>query len=192
MIINNNKPLALQEIQEKMQQYFQSHWKLFLAEGILLIILGLVAILIPHFFTVAIVVSLGWILLFGGVFLITRALMSFGMPGVWLWLFMGFLQAMIGFLFLSQPLDGILTLTLLVTLFFALEGFSKIAFALMMRPLTHWGYVLFSGITALFLAIVVWAGWPGTAEWILGLLFGINLFFGGLSLVNISLHHKVN
>jgi uncharacterized membrane protein HdeD (DUF308 family) len=50
--------------------------------------------------------------------------------------------------------------------------------------------VLFSGITALLLAIVVWMGWPGTAEWLLGLLFGINLFFGGWSLVNISLRYK--
>ena len=191
MIIKNNNSLGLQEIQEKMQQYFQTHWKLFLIEGIFLIILGLIAILVPHFFTVAIVVSLGWILLLGGVMLVTRALMFFDMPGFGLWLFMGVLQAGIGYLFLSQPLDGILTLTLLMTLFFALEGLAKIAFALLMRPLTHWGYVLFSGITALFLAIVVWAGWPGTAEWVLGLIFGINLFFGGWSLVNISLHHKI-
>jgi uncharacterized membrane protein HdeD (DUF308 family) len=103
---------------------------------------------------------------------------------------MGATQVIIGYLFLTQPLDGILTLTLLMTLFFTLEGLSKISFAFMMRPMAHWGYVLFSGITALLLAVVVWMGWPGTAEWLLGLLFGINLFFGGWSLVNISLRYK--
>ena len=184
--------LEINQMQQKMQHYFQTHWKFFLAEGIFLIILGTIAILVPHFFTVAIVVSLGWILLFGGTFLIIRALFFFRMPGFGLWLFMGVLQFLIGFLFLSQPLEGILTLTLLMTLFFALEGIAKISFAFMMRPLAHCGYILFSGMTALFLALVIWMGWPGTAEWLLGLLFGINMLFGGWSLVNISLRYKEN
>ena len=182
--------IEIKQMQQNMQHYFQTHWKSFLAEGIFLIILGLIAILVPHFFTVAIVVSLGWILLFGGTFLIARALLFFRMPGFGLWLFMGILQLVIGYLFLAQPLEGILTLTLLMTLFFLLEGIAKISFALMMRPLAHWGFVLFSGLTALILAVVVWMGWPGTAEWLLGLLFGINMFLGGWSLVNISLRYK--
>ena len=182
--------MDVKQIQHKMQAYFQAHWKLFLAEGVLLIILGIIAIIVPQFFTVAIVVALGWILLFGGVFLLSRALFFFRMPGFSLWIFMGLLQALVGYLFLTEPLDGILTLTVLMALFFALEGVAKIAFALMMRPLAHWGFVLFSGVTAVVLAGVVWMGWPGTADWLLGLFFGINLFFGGWSLVNISLRHK--
>jgi len=190
MIKIDSTTVEIKQIQQQMQHYFQTHWKLFLAEGIVLIILGIIAIIVPHFFTVAIVVCLGWILLFGGIFLITRALLFFRMPGFGLWLFMGILQFVIGYVFLAQPLQGILTLTLLMTLFFALEGIAKISFALMMRPLAHWGLVLFSGITALILAMVVWMGWPGTAEWLLGLLFGINMLFGGWSLVNISLRYK--
>ncbi len=190
MIKTESNSIEIKQMQQKMQDYFQTHWKLFLAEGIFLIILGIIAILVPHFFTVALVVSLGWILLFGGTFLIIRCLLFFRMPGFGLWLFMGILQFVIGFLFLEQPLQGILTLTMLMTLFFALEGVAKISFAVMMRPLAHWGFVLFSGLTALLLALVVWMGWPGTAEWLLGLLFGINMFFGGWSLVNISLKYK--
>jgi uncharacterized membrane protein HdeD (DUF308 family) len=190
MIKIETSTIEIKHIQQKMQHYFHKHWKLFLAEGIFLIILGIIAVLVPHFFTVAIVVSLGWILLFGGIFLICRALLFFRMPGFGWWLFMGILQLLIGYLFLAQPLEGILTLTLLMTLFFALEGLAKISFAIMMRPLAHWGYVLFSGLTALILAMVVWMGWPGTADWLLGLFFGINLFFGGWSLFNISLRYK--
>ena len=190
MIKIESNTIEIKQIQQKMLDYFQAHWKLFLAEGIFLIILGIIAILVPHFFTVAIVVSLGWILLIGGILLITRALLFFRMPGFGLWLFMGILQSIIGYLFLAQPLEGILTLTLLMTLFFALEGVAKISIAFMMRPLAHWGSVLFSGLTALVLALVVWMGWPGTAGWLLGLLFGINMVLGGWSLVNISLRHK--
>ena len=190
MIKIDSNSIEIKQIQQQMLAYFKSHWQWFLAEGIVLIILGFIAILVPHFFTVAIVVSLGWILLFGGTFLIVRALSLFRMPGFGLWLFMGLLQFIIGYLFLAQPLEGILTLTMLMTLFFALEGVAKISFALMMRPLAHWGTVLFSGLTALFLALVVWMSWPGAAEWLLGLLFGINMLFGGWSLVNISLRYK--
>ncbi len=190
MIKIESNTIEIQQMQQKMQHYFQTHWKLFLVEGILLIILGFIAILVPHFFTVAIVVSLGCILLVGGIFLITRALLFFRMPGFGLWLFMGILQSVIGYLFLAQPLQGIMTITMLMALFFALEGVAKIYFALMMRPLAHWGYVLFSGITALILAVVVWMGWPGTAEWLLGLFFGINMLFGGWALVSISLRYK--
>jgi len=112
------------------------------------------------------------------------------MPGFGLWLFMGILQSVIGYLFLAQPLEGIMTITMLMALFFALEGAAKIYFALMMRPLAHWGYVLFSGTMALILAVIVWMGWPGTAEWLLGLFFGINMLFGGWALVSISLRYK--
>ncbi|MCX7097631.1 MAG: HdeD family acid-resistance protein [Methylococcales bacterium] len=191
MIDNDRVTIDIKQMQLKMQHYFQTHWKLFFAEGLFLILLGLVAIVVPQFFTVAIVVTLGWILLFGGVMLITRAVMFHQMPGFGLWLFMGVLQALIGYLFLSQPLEGILTLTLLMALFFGMEGIAKIAFAFMMRPLAHWGAILFSGLTALILAIVVWMGWPGTAEWLIGLLFGINMVFGGWSLLSISLKHRV-
>ncbi|UOA09970.1 HdeD family acid-resistance protein [Methylobacter sp. S3L5C] len=182
--------IEIKQLKKQMDHYFQSHWKLFFAEGVFLIILGAIAILIPYFFTVAIVVSLGWILVLGGIFLLTRALFFIRMPGSGLWLFMGLLQLVIGYLFLAKPLGGVLTLTLLMALFFTLEGIAKISFALMMRPLKHWGWVFFSGVTALILALIIWLGWPGTAEWLLGLFFGINLFLGGWSIVNISLRYK--
>jgi len=182
--------IEIKQLKKQMDHYFQSHWKLFFAEGVFLIILGAIAILIPYFFTVAIVVSLGWILVLGGIFLLTRALFFIRMPGSGLWLFMGLLQLVIGYLFLAKPLGGVLTLTLLMALFFTLEGIAKISFALMMRPLKHWGWVFFSGVTALVLALIIWLGWPGTAEWLLGLFFGINLFLGGWSIVNISLRYK--
>ncbi|MDD1616605.1 MAG: hypothetical protein CG439_1739, partial [Methylococcaceae bacterium NSP1-2] len=91
----------LQQMQNKMREYFQTHWKIFLAEGIFLIVLGTLAILIPQFFTDLIVVVLGWILLFSGIQLIIRSLFIARMPGFGLWLFIGILQVVIGYLFLA-------------------------------------------------------------------------------------------
>jgi len=182
--------IEIQHIQQQMQEYLQIHWRLFLAEGVLFIFLGLCAIVVPQFFTVAIVVFLGWILLFGGIVHVSRAFVFANMPGFGWWLFMGVLQVIVGYLFITKPVAGALTLTMLMTVFFALEGVAKISLALMMRPLAHWGFILFSGITALVFALIIWISWSESAQWLLGLFLGINMVFLGWSLVKISLHHK--
>lgn len=182
--------IELQHMQQQMQEYLQIHWRLFLAEGVFFIILGLCAIVVPQFFTVAIVVFLGWILLFGGIVHVSRAFVFQNMPGFGGWLFMGVLQVLVGLLFITKPVAGALTLTMLMTLFFALEGIAKISLALMMRPLANWGFILFSGFTALVFALIIWFSWSESAHWLLGLFLGINMIFLGWSLVKISLHHK--
>jgi len=180
----------IQHIQQQMQDYLQAHWRLFLAEGIFFIFLGLCAILIPQFFTVAIVVFLGWILLLGGAVHVGRSFIFVNMPGFGWWVFMGMLQVAIGYLFITKPVAGALTLTMLMTLFFALEGVAKISLAFMMRPLANWKFILFSGVTALAFALIIWLSWSESAHWLLGLFLGINMVFMGWSLVKISLHHK--
>jgi uncharacterized membrane protein HdeD (DUF308 family) len=180
----------IQQMQQHMLEYLRTHWRLFLAEGVFFIVLGLCAIVIPQFFTVAIVVFLGWILLFGGIVHVGRALVFSNMPGFGWWFFMGVLQVIVGYLFMTQPVAGALTLTMLMTVFFALEGVAKIFLAFMMRPLANWGFILFSGFTALAFALIILISWSESAHWLLGLFLGINMVFLGWSLVKISLHHK--
>jgi uncharacterized membrane protein HdeD (DUF308 family) len=192
MNTKQNVDIEIQLIQQQMQNYFQKHWKLFLAEGILFIVLGLCAVVVPQLFSVAVVIFLGWLILFGGIVHISRALMFSGMPGFGSWLFMGILQAVVGYLFIAQPAAGVFTLTILITLFFALEGMAKISLAFMMRPLPNWGLILFSGITALVFAFIIAISWSESSQWLLGLFFGINMIFLGATLVKISLYHKVS
>jgi len=182
--------IEIQQMQQQMQAYLQMHWRLFLAEGVFFIFLGLCAMLVPQFFTVAIVVFLGWILLFGGIVHVSRAFVFDNMPGFGWWMFMGILQVIVGYLFITKPVAGALTLTMLMTVFFALEGIAKMSLALMMRPLANWGFILFSGITALVFALIIWISWSESAHWLLGLFLGINMIFLGWSLVKISSHHK--
>lgn len=182
--------IEIQHMQQQMRNYLKMHWKLFLAEGILFILLGLCAIVIPQLFTVAVVVFLGWLLLFGGIVHVGRALMVSDMPGFGWWLFIGILQVIVGYLFITRPVAGALTLTMLLTIFFALEGIAKISLAFMMRPLVNWGLVMLSGITAFVFALIVWVSWSESAHWLLGLFLGINMVFMGGTLVKMSLHHK--
>ncbi|MGZ8189163.1 MAG: HdeD family acid-resistance protein [Methylosarcina sp.] len=187
---NENIDFDIQQMQFQMQNYFQAHWKFFLAEGIFFAVLGFFAVVIPQIFSVAIVIFLGWILLFAGVVQIIRALMFSAMPGFWAWLFIGILQIIVGYLFLAQPAAGILTLTMLIALFFAFEGIAKIYLAFVIRPLPNWSLILISGITALIFAGIISIGWPETAQWLLGLFFGINMIFLGASLIKISWDYK--
>jgi uncharacterized membrane protein HdeD (DUF308 family) len=182
--------IEMQHMQQQMQNYLQTHWQLFLAEGIFFIFLGLCAIVIPQVFTVATVIFLGWVLLFGGIVQVGRSFMFSSMPGFGWWLFMGILQIIVGYLFITRPVAGAVTLTMLLTVFFALEGIAKISIALMMRPLANWGLILFSGLTALIFALVILISWSESAQWLLGLFLGINMLFLGWSMVKISLHHK--
>jgi len=184
--------LEIRQMQQKMLGYLQTHWKLFAAEGIFFIILGTIAIIVPHIFTLAIALFLGWLLLIAGIIQIIRALSMINMPGFNLWFFIGLLQAVIGYFLVTEPSEGAMTLTMLLTVFFALEGIAKISLAFMMRPLARWNWVLFGGATSLLLAIIILMGWPGTALWVLGLLVGINMIFLGWTLLNISLHHKMS
>ena len=184
--INNE----IQLMQQQLQTYLQTYWRMFLAEGIFFIVLGLCAIMVPQLFTVATVIFLGWILLFGGIVHVSRAFMFANMPGFGWWLFMGVLQVIVGLLFIGKPIIGVLTLMMFMTTFFALEGLAKISLALMMRPLANWGFILFSGITAFVFALIIWISWAETAHWLLGLFLGINMVFMGYSLVKISLHHR--
>jgi uncharacterized membrane protein HdeD (DUF308 family) len=184
--------IEIREMQQRMQEFLKVHWKFFLAEGAFFIILGIAAIIVPQIFTIAIALFIGWLLLLGGIVQIARAIRFIAMPGFNLWIFIGILQVIIGYYLIAQPAKGALTLTMLMTLFFAMEGIAKISLAFMMRPLAHWVWVFFSGFTALMLSVVVWAGWPGTAAWVLGMLLGINMIFLGGSLVRISLHHGGN
>ena len=89
---------------------------------------------------------------------------------------------------LARPLAGVLTLTMVLIAFFILEGITAIVIAVQHRDhLRSWGRILFSGIIDLLLAYLIWAGWPSSAGWAIGLLVGINMIFFGLSLVMTAL-----
>lgn len=93
---------------------------------------------------------------------------------------------------LLRPLSGVLSLTLVLIVFFVIEGVASMMFALEhKRELSgRWGWMLASGIIDLILAAIIFAGLPGTAAWAIGLVVGINMVFGGLALIAMALHAR--
>jgi len=189
--MSTNQP-DIAKIQRAVASALHEHWKLYLAEGILLLVLGAVAILVPPIATLAVTIVLGWLFLISGcVGLITSFWMRQA-PG-FLWsLISALLGVVVGFLLLASPLSGAFSLTLVLIAFFVIEGGVSIMFALdHKRELSgRWGWMLFSGIVDLVLAVMIFAGLPATAAWAIGLLVGINMIFGGSALIAMALHAK--
>ena len=99
------------------------------------------------------------------------------------------LGILVGGWLLIQPALGLESLTYLLIAFFIVEGIATIMFALEHRRALsgRWGWMLASGIVDLFLAVVILSGLPGTIAWALGLVVGINMVFGGTSMIGMAL-----
>jgi uncharacterized membrane protein HdeD (DUF308 family) len=173
----------VEAIRRKILATMHAHWKLFMLQGVLMLVLGVFAIMLPMVSTLAIELLVGWLLLIGGVLRAISLLRSQRMPGYWWSMLSAVLAIVLGILLVFQPLQGELTLTLLLTVFFILEGVATILIAVRLRThLGNWGWILFSGVVDLLLAFLILQGWPSTAAWAIGLLVGINMLFTGLSL----------
>jgi uncharacterized membrane protein HdeD (DUF308 family) len=181
-----------QQIQSAMATSLREHWVLFLVEGIILVILGLVAIVVPPIATLAVELLFGWLFLISGIASLITTFLMRKAPGFWWSLVSAILGIAAGIVLLIWPLTGVLTLTLVLIVFFAIEGAASIMFALEhRRELSgRWGWMLASGVIDLILAAIIIEGLPGTAAWALGLLVGINMLFGGSALIGMALHAR--
>jgi len=162
-------------------------WGWFLALGIVLILAGLAAIAFPLLGTIAVKIMLGWLFLIGGAMMIVHAFQAPGWQG-FLWeLLVGILYAVVGAYLAFFPLTGLLTLAILLSVMFIIEGVFEVIQAVRVRPHEGWGFLLLSGLAALAVGVLIALSLPSSAEWALGLLAGINLLFSGWSYVFLAL-----
>ncbi|MCX7296284.1 MAG: HdeD family acid-resistance protein [Hyphomicrobiales bacterium] len=182
----------MDKIQRAVAGALHQHWKLYLAEGILLLVLGLVAIVIPPLATLAVTILFGWLFLISGIIGLVTTFWMRSAPGFWWSLASAALGVLAGGYLLAQPIAGALSLTVVLIAFFIVEGVASVFFALdHRRELSgQWGFMLVSGIVDLVLSVMLIAGLPSTAVWALGLLVGINMVFGGMALVAMALHAR--
>ena len=178
----------IEDIRRQMAATIHAHWKLVLAQGIVMMVLGFLAVAEPNVATVAVGIFVGWLFFIGGIFRALSVWQSRGMPGFAWSMLTALLAIVLGLILIFRPLAGVLTLTMVLIAFFILEGVTAIVLAVQHRAhLRSWGWVLFSGIVDLLLAFLIWDGWPSSADWAIGLLVGINMLFFGLSLVMTAL-----
>jgi uncharacterized membrane protein HdeD (DUF308 family) len=182
-------PDELNKIQSKVNAAVREHWKAFLFEGILLSVIGLAAMIVPPLASLAITIFLGWMFLVSGVAGLVATYWARNMPGFWWSLISAALAVLAGGILLARPMQGVLTLTIVVGAYFLAEGVATIMYALEHRKELsgRWSWLLIAGLMDIVIAFFIIAGLPGSAEWAIGLLVGINLLFGGATLIGMAL-----
>lgn len=168
----------------------QTAWGWLLALGILWIILGTLAIIMPFAATLALEMVFGVLFVIGGVAQLIQAFRAKGWGGAAFQVLGGLLALALGVILLLFPLQGVLTLTILLAAFFVAQGIVKVISAFRQQPSSGWGWLLFSGLLGIVVGIIIWAGLPGTAVWVLGLLVGIELIFSGWAMIMIAMAGK--
>jgi uncharacterized membrane protein HdeD (DUF308 family) len=173
----------------RLRRSIHDHWGLFLAEGIILVILGFAAIVVPPIAGLATTIFLGWMLLLGGVVGLVSTFWGRSLPGYWWSLLSALVAVFAGIILLWYPIEGLVTLTYVLIAYFIVDGILSIMLAIEhRRELTgRWEWMVFSGIVDLILAGIIIAGLPGAFAWALGLMVGIDLVFGGTSLIGMAL-----
>ena len=164
----------------------QKNWGWLLALGIVSIILGILALGSAAFFTVASMIFFGWILLIIGILEMVHSFWNRHWGGFFLHLFYGILAFVAGLIIIGNPQASALLLTLMLAMFFMVTGLFRIITALAMR-FPSWEWRLFDGIITLLLGILLWAQWPFSGLWAIGMFIGIALIFSGWSSVMLAL-----
>ena len=158
----------------------QSIW--YLIQGLLLVVAGIVALMAPLFASTFVIVFLGWLLIVAG---IAQAIGLIGASQVhyfWLQLISAVLAVVVGWMLVSRPEAGLLAAALLMVVYFMVDGIQRLVFALMIRPMRNWGWMLASGVMGILLSLILAANLPGAATWLIGVLLGIELISVGAAM----------
>ncbi|BAQ15974.1 HdeD family acid-resistance protein [Methyloceanibacter caenitepidi] len=177
---------AAAALREAMRETVKRYSLWYLIQGVLLVVAGVLAIISPVIASVAIVSLLGWVLIISGVLQAVGLIGATNVPHFWLQLISAVLAVLIGVLLLRSPESGLLVMTMLLIVYFMVEGIAKVIFALTIRPFPNWGWVLASGLVGIVLAFILWANMPLTASWVLGLMLGILLVSEGSALTYLA------
>jgi uncharacterized membrane protein HdeD (DUF308 family) len=165
------------------------HWQLFLIEGIVLILLGIGAVVVPAIASIAVAIFLGWLLLIGGVVGLVTTLGGRHAPG-WIWsLLSAIVTIAAGAVMLGFPLVGAVSVTIVLAAYLVAEGLMSMLIALDHRRGlgSRWGWLFLNGAIDIVLAVMIVWLIPGAALWVLGIIVGIDFLFGGAALIGMAL-----
>lgn len=182
-------PTALSDLHRIGVDHLRQRWGWFLGMGILLVVLGTVAIGASAYVTLATMYLLGWLMIFGGAMEAGHAFTSRAWGGFFLDLLVGLLYAVTGLLIVAKPVRAAETVTFLIALMLTFGGIFHIAAAVAIR-FQHATWLLLHGVINVALGIMIWQDWPVSGLWVIGLFIGIDMIMNGWSLVMLGLAAK--
>jgi uncharacterized membrane protein HdeD (DUF308 family) len=175
----------LSDFQNALRTAIRENWKWFVFQGIVMLILGCLAVAEPVIASVAVDIYIGWLFIFNSVLGLV-AMFSARDSSAFFWtLLTSALSLAVGIMLVWKPAEGAVSLTMVLTAFFIAEGAFQTISSFSYRDIMpgSWGWMLASGLSDLFLAGLIIYFWPESASWTLGLIVGINLITTGLAIV---------
>ena len=153
-------------------------WSIFW--GILLIVIGILALLMPEIAALATALTLAWLLVFAGIIEIVHAFQTRRRRGFGWKLVAGIVTLVLGLIILLFPVAGIATLALWIGAFLFAGGIIRLILAFRLRPVKGWVWVLIDGILSIIIGGLIAWGWPASSIPFIGLLAGFWLLFSGI------------
>lgn len=168
----------------------RKHATWFIVYGVIVIALGVFSIAAPMIATLAIALTVGWLLLLGGGIGLFAAISSGTRAlGFWWHLIISIVYLLAGLSLLTSPILGAVTLTVVLAVYLIVGGVVRLmmAFGYRGHASSAWLWLAISGAVDILLAAIIISGLPGTATWVLGLLVGINLLMMGFAILMVAL-----
>jgi uncharacterized membrane protein HdeD (DUF308 family) len=170
-------------MQDALNESLKQGRKWLMISGVLAVIAGTIAIIVPAVASVTVAIFIGWMLLFGGVFLLIDAFAVRDVGRMILRVLLALVAGAAGLGLLLAPLRGTYTLTVLLVLWFAITGVMRIAVAVAERGTQGAGWMGANGVLTLLLAVLIGAELPESSDWAIGLLVGIDFLFYGFGAI---------
>jgi uncharacterized membrane protein HdeD (DUF308 family) len=164
--------------------WLRSKWGWFVALGVGLLVLGILAFGNLLAATVVSVFYIGVLMIIGAVAQVVHAFQVRNWGGFFFWLLSGLLYGVAGILTFSNPTLAAVALTLVLAIALVASGILRLMLSLRMRNLySGWGWIAASGVVTLLVGIVFALGWPADTLWLLGLVLAVDLTFQGIAAI---------
>ncbi len=173
MAITVNEASAV--LREAVRDTIRKRSLLVLVQGSVMMLAGVLALIFPAFMSTSVLMLLGWLLILSGLVQVISLFGATQVPYFWMQIITIALEVLVGYLLVSNPAAGLVTVTFLMLVLFLVGGIARVVFALMIRPMQDWLWVLASGLVAIVCALVLFSNLPEAASWLLAVLLGIEL-----------------
>jgi len=176
-----------QMIRTQFEENIQKSAGPIIAMGILLLVIGVIAMGSPFVAGLSLVMMIGILLIIGG---IGQVIFAFKSGKILLPLALGVLTIAIGGYILSHPGAALASLTLFLAMFLVFSGALEVVMSFQFRPIKGWGWAAFSGILSMLLGFMIWKQFPLSGAWAVGILLGVRLFLNGFTLLMLGIAAK--
>lgn len=163
--------------------YLNRSWQILLGLGILFVILGCIGLGMVVSLTIASIVFIGVLFIVAGIVQVIDVFKSKGWKVLAWHALVAFFYLVGGALIIYDPVLASTMITALIAWVLIVIGVTRVAMAISLRETAGWGFLLFAGLAAVVLGILILMQWPISALWVIGLFISIELIMNGWSYI---------